>query len=364
MRIAHVVCSVCCLALGLYAWGQAPTTLAQLQAEALAHNPGLSARHSAWRAARAAIAPAGTLPDPQAEVQQMSMHSPVPLAGFSGNMMSYIGVGASQALPYPGKLKLRAAVATSAADTQQQRWRQARRQLRARIADAYITLQQGCAVHQVLLEQQEALAQVEKLAELRYRTARSPQADVLAAQLEQTKLLRDLARNQDLRNSAQARLRALLNRGPDTPAVVPEPLRETQAREPEARILAALDNSDVALAVQRARLSGTQQATALARKNFNPDFSAQFMWEHTAAAFPDRYMITLGMSLPFFHRQSRQEPELERAAALQAAAQAQLQQIGLQDRDRLTEALLAVQSDEQILTIDQQGALPQARLAQ
>ncbi|MGH9483813.1 MAG: hypothetical protein ACRD1F_02055, partial [Terriglobales bacterium] len=42
-------------------------------------------------------------------------------------------------------------------------------------------------------------------------------------------------------------------------------------------------------------------------------------------------------------------------------AQAQLQQIGLQDRDRLTEALLAVQSDEQILTIDQQGALPQAR---
>ncbi|MGH9466583.1 MAG: TolC family protein [Terriglobales bacterium] len=361
MRVPCAVFGVYLCAQSVIVWGQTPMPLAKLQAEALAQNPSLAAARQRWRAAQAAIAPAGALPDPHAEVQQMNGGSPVPLAGYGDNMMSYVGVGAMQALPYPGKLKLRAAVAASNASALQQSWRQAQRQLREQVADAYIALQQARAVRGVLVRQQQVLAEAEKLAEVHYRTARGPQADVLAAQLEQTKMLRNLVRNQDLRQAAQARLRALVNRAPSAAAITPEPLRPTRLQAPEAQVVAALARGDPALAVQRARLTSAQQATALARKNFQPDFTAQFMWEHTAAAFPDRTMITLGMSLPFFHRHSRQEPELERAAALHAAAQADLQQLQLRDRDRLTEALLAVQSDGQILAIDQQGALPQAR---
>jgi len=357
MRVLWLFC-----ALGVGALGQAPTPLAVLQAEARAHNPGLQAARQQWRAAQAAIAPAGALPDPSVEVQQMSVQVPAPFTGLRGDVMSYIGVGATQELPYPGKLKLRAGVARSQAQTQERQWELAGRQLDQQVADAFIALQQARAVDQVLGQQQQVLAMAEKLAEVHYRTAQGPQADVLAAQLEQTMLLRDLDSNQEMQAAAQAQLRALLNRPAQAPAIVPEPLRATSIQEAAAQLQGALA-ANPAQAVQRARIAGAETSTALARKNFKPDFSLQYMFEETASGFPDRYGLTLGMTLPWFHRHSRQEPELEQAAAGQLAAQAQLQELTQQQRYQLTAALLEAQNEARILTIDQQGALPQALAA-
>ncbi|MGH9487989.1 MAG: TolC family protein [Terriglobales bacterium] len=361
MRIAHLVCSACCLALGAVALGQAPTPLVQLQAEALTNNPGLQAARQSWRAAQAAIAPAGALPDPQIQVQQMSVHIPAPFTGFNDNMMSYAGIGATQALPYPGKLKLRAAVAAGGAQAQEQRWKAACQQVLAQVADAYTSLAEARAVHAVLRQQQQALAQAEKLAELHYRTAQGTQADVLAAQLEQTRLLRDLDDNQEMQAAAQAELRALLNAPAGAAAITPEPLRETHLMDSDPEVQSALLQFDPVLAAQRARLQGTAKAVSLARKNFKPDFSASYLYEHTASGFPDRYMWTLRMSLPFFHRASRQEPELEQAIATHAATDDQYSGLQQRQRLRLTLALLEAHNDEQILAVDQQGELPQAR---
>lgn len=357
MRVFWLFC-----ALGVAALGQAPIPLAQLQAEARAHNPGLQAARQQWRAAQAAIAPAGTLPDPSVEVQQMTVAVPAPFTGLRGNMMSAIGVGAMQALPYPGKLKLRAGVARSQAQAQRQEWKQSARQLDLQVADAYIGLQQARALEQVLRQQQQVLALAEKLAEVHYRTAQGPQADVLEAQLEQTELLRDLDSNQEMQQAAQAELRALLNRPAGAPAIVPEPLRATRLPGGTAQLTAALAGSP-AQAAQRARIQGAETATALARKNFKPDFTVQYMFEETASGFPDRYELSLEMTLPWFHRRRRQEPELEQAAAERLAAQAGLEELAQQQRYQLTRALLEAQNEARLLTIDQQGALPQAQAA-
>lgn len=357
MRVFWLFC-----ALGVAALGQAPIPLAQLQAEARAHNPGLQVARQHWRAAQAAIAPAGTLPDPSVEVRQVTVAVPAPFTGLRGNMMSAIGVGAMQDLPYPGKLKLRAGVARSQAQAQRQEWIQAARQLDLQVADAYIELQQAQALDRVLRQQQQVLVLAEKLVEVHYRTAQGTQADVLEAQLEQTKLLRDLDSNQEMQQAAQAELRALLNRPAGTPAIVPEPLRATRLPGSAAQLTAALAASPVQ-AAQRARIRGAETATALARKNFKPDFTVQYMFDETASGFPDRYELSLGMTLPWFHRRSRQEPELEQAAAERLAAQAGLEELAQQQRNQLTRALLDAQNEARLLTIDQQGALPQAQAA-
>src|SRR5882672_4930712 len=96
-----------------------PTPLSQLLAEAGANNPQISAADHGVRAARQMAPQVATLPDPKFTYQQFSVGSPKPFAGYTNSEFSYIGVGASQELPYPGKLRARGQVADRDADTRQ-----------------------------------------------------------------------------------------------------------------------------------------------------------------------------------------------------------------------------------------------------
>src|SRR5580692_8084475 len=95
----------------LRASAQQAATLAQLIQEAKANNSNIAAADHGARAARMVPAQKSTLPDPTFTVQQFSVGSPRPFAGYSNSDFAYIGIGASQELPYPGKLQLRADVA-------------------------------------------------------------------------------------------------------------------------------------------------------------------------------------------------------------------------------------------------------------
>jgi outer membrane protein, heavy metal efflux system len=110
------------LATGVSAFAQemngTPTPLAPLIAEAEANNTQISAADHSWKAATHVAQQVTTLPDPQFTVQSFSAGSPKPFAGFSNSDFAYIGFGASQELPYPGKLRLKGEVADRDADTQ------------------------------------------------------------------------------------------------------------------------------------------------------------------------------------------------------------------------------------------------------
>src|ERR1700691_4736754 len=110
------------LATAFSAFGQTPIAstsipLSQLLAEAGANNPQISAADHGAGAARQVAPQMTTLPDPRFTYQQLSVGSPKPFAGYTNSDFAYIGVGASQELPYPGKLRLRGDVAERDADT-------------------------------------------------------------------------------------------------------------------------------------------------------------------------------------------------------------------------------------------------------
>ncbi len=71
----------------------------------------------------------------------------------------------------------------------------------------------------VLERDQKLLDQIEKIAEARYRVGQGKQQDVLKAQLQRTKLLRELAHHHELMGTAQARLNKLLNRPQGSPDI-------------------------------------------------------------------------------------------------------------------------------------------------
>ena len=73
----------------------------------------------------------------------------------------------------------------------------------------------------------------------RYRVGKGTQQDVLRTQLERTKLLNELSmqRRESAQAEAQAVLKALLNRAPESGDITPEPL--SSRRIPEAPALLA-----------------------------------------------------------------------------------------------------------------------------
>ena len=95
--------------------------LAELLREAGQNNPQIQAARHDWEAAQKVPTQVATPPDPQAIVQQFSVGSPRPFAGYTNSDFAYIGFGFSQDLPYPGKLRLRGQIAQKDADVLQQR---------------------------------------------------------------------------------------------------------------------------------------------------------------------------------------------------------------------------------------------------
>ena len=96
-----------------------------------------------------------------------------------------------------------------------------------------------------------------------------------------------------------------------------------------------------------------------ARKDFYPDFNAQYMWQHTASQFRDYYMLTFGVRIPLY-RSRRQQPELtqnvEELSRARREYEAQVQQTFFELRDQFLEAETA----ERVLTMYREGLIPQA----
>jgi outer membrane protein TolC len=176
--------------------------------------------------ARYAPKQASALPDTEVMLQHFSVGSPRPFAGYTNSDFAYIGFGASQELPYPGKRSLRAnvaehEVAISSAEKDVVAW-YAITQLKL----AYFQLASSQQVIAILEKNQQTAEQIVQAAEARYRVGQGAQADVLRAQLQQTKLLNELSSERRESAQAQAAIKALLNRPIGSPDIVAEPLHQ------------------------------------------------------------------------------------------------------------------------------------------
>ena len=95
---------------------RSPVTLEELIREVEQRNPDIAAAQQGYQAATHVAGQMSAFPDTQVMVQHFSVGSPRPFAGYSNSEFAYIGLGASQEIPYPGKRGLRAQVANQEAE--------------------------------------------------------------------------------------------------------------------------------------------------------------------------------------------------------------------------------------------------------
>lgn len=338
-----------------------PVKLADLLAEAERSNPQIQAARHGWDSAKQVPTQVSTLPDPQFVFQHVSVGSPRPFAGYTNSDFAYLGFGVSQDLPYPGKLRLRGEIAKKDADVTQQRYESVRRTILAEIKTLYFQLGYLAKRQTILQGDGQLLQQVEQAAEARYRSGLGSQQDVLQAQLERTKLLREITMNQLEAGKVQAEIKQLLNRQQSSPDIETAELSETAAAYTYDQLLAAANanNPEIARAQKMAERQGLQ--VDLAKKDFYPDFNLQYMWQRTdPTQFRAYYVVTFGARIPIY-RGRRQQPELDQAVADQNRAkrehEAQTQQIAFQ----LRQQFLGAEKSEELLKIYREGLLPQAR---
>ena len=338
-----------------------PTTLADLLTEAEKNNPQIQAARHGWQSAKQLPTQVATLPDPQVVLQQTNVGSPRPFAGYTNSDFAYIGVGFSQDLPYPGKLRLRGEIAQKEADATQQKYESVRRAVLAAVKIAYFQLGHLAKRQKILDEDGQLLQQVEQAAESRYRNGMGNQQDVLQAQLERTKLLREINMNQLEQGKVQAELKNILNRSQSSPDIETVELSESTFAYNFDQLLAEAKANNPNLAGMQKMVERQGLQLDLAKKDFYPDFNVQGMWQRTdPSQYRAYYQFTVGMRIPIY-RSRRQRPELAQAESDRDRAKSEYEMQSQQTAFQLRQEFVSAEKSAELLKIYRQGLIPQAR---
>jgi len=292
--------------------------LTSLVNEALKNNPQIQAAHSDWKASEYRVSQERSLPDPMARYTY-----------FGENVETRVGpqkqkYGASQKIPFPGKLGLKGKAQQKQAAILKQRYEATRREIIKNVKFVYNDMYWIDRAIQVTEEEKIILESLESVAQRRYEANLTPQQDVIKVGLELSRLIDKLVVFKQHRKSLSAKLNSILNRPEgqefvNTEVVSPsnfeyslDELKE-MAQDSRQELLAA------ALNIERAKYE-----KSLAGMDFLPDFTFGFDYievdkGHTAAYNDgqDAWMGTVAVNVPLWFGKQRAQLK-EKESLLQA----------------------------------------------
>lgn len=357
-RIAStVLAAVLGIPPGLHAKAPEPQGLDALVAEALANNPDL--RAAAEQVSVAATRPeqARALADPVVSFQYTNDGWSPTLGAREMTTLAFMG---SQTLPWPGKRRLREALALQDAAQAAQQLERARLGLVASVKRAYWSLALARESLELLGEQAQAWTEAEAVARARYGVGQGAQQDVLRAQVEITRYEQRRAAQQAEIEVRTAELNRLLGRPFEAEAPPTERLTlrllaqdrsaleaQAEARSPELR--AAL------LAGDREKLAGE-----LAGRDFRPDLTLQAGYMNRGG-LDAMWQAGVGVNLPVFR--GRRRAALAEAQARGRVAALGAEAVRAQLRYRTRERVAQLHAAESLARLYADGVVPQARLA-
>jgi len=335
----------------------APTALRELIQEAEQKNPQIAASFHAWQASRNVPKQVSALAETQLSVQQFSVGSPRPFAGYSNSDFAYIGFGASQDIPYPGKRQLRAHVAEHEADSMEAQTDSIRRTVVGNLKMVYFRLAYIQQTLGVLQRSDQLLNQVQEASEARYRVGHGNQQDVLKAQLQHTKILQEIAHHHQEEGLLEAQIKQILRRPQESPDIVTETLTARTLAYSAAELFQKAREENPDVHSKQASIRQQETKVELAHKNFRPDFNVSYSYEHTADKFRDYYMATFGIRLP---NRGRQKAELAEAQENQERARQELDAESQRVLLEVQQQYVRAKTSEERLKIYSDGLVPQS----
>jgi len=365
MNVVSLSTATLVLATALSAFGQTPvvstpTPLSQLLAEAVANNPQISAANHGAQAARQMVPQVTTLPDPKFTYQQLSVGSPKPFAGYTNSDFAYIGVGASQELPYPGKLRLRGDVLQRDADTKLAEVEVTKTGIADAIKADYLQLAYLQQTLGILRQNEAVLAQLIEDATAHYQVGQGMQQDVLQAQVNRTKIVKEITMHHQLMGQTQAHLKGLLNREQGSPDIVTDELIATPLERTSDELLAMVRQNNPQIQVDASSIRKQDAQLASAKREGKPDFEVAYIYQNTDRKYRDYYMFTFDVRFP---RKTRVNAEIAEATERRSESQQTLNAHLQQQLAEVQEGYVKATSDEELLKEYREGLVPQSDAA-
>jgi outer membrane protein TolC len=334
-----------------------PTPLPILVAEAQANNSDVASADDNWKASTHAAQQVTARPGPRFTLDESSVGSPKPFAGFSNSEFGYLGFAASQDVPYKGKLKLRGEVANREAETQKASVGIVRSSVAEQVKLLYLQISYSTGAIAYLDRTDSVLQSLIQDALARYSLGQGSQAVILRAQLERTQIQRqDTMHNQTL-GQAQARIKQLLHRRQDSPDIVPEPLAASPFARDTEELQSLLRNQNPRLQKDAAAIEKQGAQVASAKREGKPDFTFGYKFEVTGSGYRNRYVASASIQLP---NRSRVAGEIAQAAEQENRARHELDSEVQQSLAELQAQFVAVKYTSELLNEFTQGLLPQA----
>lgn len=356
----------------------APDALVQ---SALTAHPSIRAAAARADAARAAISPAGTRPDPMLMAGVTNL--PVTDPGFDDEMtMKMIGV--SQVLPYPGKLALSRRAAELELAAAESRLASVRLAIAQAVRVAYYELAYLERALEVVRNNQALLTEFAKTTQSRYGLGLGGQEDVLKARVEATRLAEEAVMLNEDRTATLARLNALRAKPSDEPfegAVIPDRIaraavaadavqirfaspalgsRATGSPLPPLEQLQQRALANNPMLAEGAQMVAAQAAQVeLAGRAYLPDFDLSLQYGQRSGA-PD--MVTALVSIPLpVQRARRQNQEVLRARAELVSREAELEAERLVVLREVAESYARIEQARAQLALFRGSIIPQSR---
>jgi outer membrane protein TolC len=323
--------------------------LPTLVQETLTRNPEIQAARQRWEASQAVIPQVQTLPDPRVNFGYKDMMEREQMYGFG------------QEIPFPGKLRLRGAIASREAERAEQDYLATRLRVIARLKEAYYDLHLIHKSIEIVDKNKLILTDFESTAMARYGVGRATQQDVFRAQTEISRVLARLATLEQRKESLRAEINRLLNRPPLAPLGAPPEIAVTPLRQGLPELTMLLDQSSPLLRARAKDVERGDEAVALAKREYFPDFDVNAFGFHNETMNENGYQFMLGLKVPLYYATKQREGVREALANRENAAQ-ELHAMKQDLLFRLQDNVAQVQRAEQLVAILQDAIIPQATL--
>ncbi|XCN73674.1 MAG: TolC family protein [Candidatus Electrothrix aestuarii] len=329
--------------------------------QALANNDSLQAMRAKLRAISYKIPQTGVLPDPKLAVQYYLE----PIETRTGPQQAALGI--TQGLPWFGKLALLRKLADHDLAIAGAELAATELDVARQVKETYIAYSFLGRSQRIFTDNLELLQYLEGIARDRYTGGKATYFDVLKVQTELAQTREKVRTLQDKTSSLRVQLNNLLGTDPELARPIPDTVPELALKKKEHVIYKlALEHSPLLTAAQE-RIAKTQTGTALAEKDFFPDFQVSLKTLFTGSAEygnppdsgSDPIIAGVSMNIPLF-RERRHAKVAEQKEALQSAKALQdEQERGIQNR--IEQALYTYRDAKHRVSLYREELLPKVR---
>ncbi len=347
----------------LFADDELRTLLDKISMIALKNNPQLEALYQAMESDSVKTPAAGALPDPVISINLMNL--PVDNFVFNQEPMSGKQIAFMQKFPLFGKLKLKEDIAKLSVQSRKFYWQEARNKLAADVRRFYLELFYLEQSLKTIEENQQLLRQLISVSQTRYATGKGAQQDVLKAQVELSKLMRQSIVVTQKKQSMWARLKSQLNYAVDESFGLPREISYDPESFVDQTLKEYMLNKRPLLKLAEIELEKYQKQVSLINKTLLPDITASVAYTQrevlkNGLGGTDYLSGGISLNIPLYFWR-KQQPEIQARKIMVRKGLSEEQNIRNRMLFQIEDLLAKLEKNATLIRLYETGILPQAR---